>query len=556
MIKDCRPVIRVIFFELFLVFRALISPKVTNFVKQTGTRPFHPSESKKMNILSNEELKNVEQKTLEEKGLKTIDLVERVGQVVAREIRQMWDPGVDMVVFAGWGNNGADALATARQLAQAGYEPLVYLFNLRSSGLSPECRVMRDRLLETEGLSFLEINGREPFEWPILTTNTVLIDGLFGSGLNRALPRSLQVLIHHINDSGAQVVSIDVPSGMFAEWNSGSIQDVIHAKYTFAIGLPRMAFFLGDNAEAVGDWKVLDIGYSKEAISKAPFSFTMVDRELVAQCLKPRNKFSSKADYGSTIIFAGSQGMMGAAILSARGALRSGAGKVTIHGPAIGNTIVQTAVPSAMYQDDINGKHIVQMAYNSKYDSFAVGPGIGTATDTIDALEHFLIATQAAGRQVILDADALNCIARRPNLLNFITDVSIITPHAEEFDRIFSKSETDEERLKKAIRASEDHGLIIVLKGHHTAIVRPDGKVMFNSSGTPALATPGSGDVLTGIIAGLMATGMKAEYAAFVGPYIHGVAGELAEAHHGEYGVTAEDIAVCVGRAINEIING
>ena len=142
-----------------------------------------------MNILSNEELKNVEQKTLEEKGLKTIDLVERVGQVVAREIRQMWDPGVDMVVFAGWGNNGADALATARQLAQAGYEPLVYLFNLRSSGLSPECRVMRDRLLETEGLSFLEINGREPFEWPILTTNTVLIDGLFGSGLNRALPR-------------------------------------------------------------------------------------------------------------------------------------------------------------------------------------------------------------------------------------------------------------------------------------------------------------------------------------------------------------------------------
>ncbi|MDE6396065.1 MAG: NAD(P)H-hydrate dehydratase, partial [Muribaculaceae bacterium] len=503
-----------------------------------------------MKILSNEDLKDVEQKTLEESGLTSLDLVERVAQALTREIRRLWNPGIDLVVFAGWGNNGADALATARLLAQAGYEPVVYLFNLRSSGLSSECKVMRDRLMETEGVSFLEITGREPFEWPVLTPDTVLIDGLFGAGLNRALPRSLQILIHHINNSGAQVVAIDIPSGMFAEWNPGSRQDMIHAKYTFAIGLPRMAFFLGDNAEAVGEWKVLDIGYSRSAISKAPFSFTMVDREMVAQFLGPRDKFSSKADYGNAIIFAGKRGMMGAAILSARGALRAGAGKVTVHGPSGGNAIVQTAVPCAMYQDDPNVNHIVQMAYNAAFTSFAVGPGIGTATDTVDALEHFLIATQAAGRQVILDADALNCIAERPNLLNFITQLSVITPHAGEFDRIFTKSDNDEDRLKKAIRASEDHSLIIILKGHHTTIVRPDGKVMFNSSGSPALATPGSGDVLTGILAGLMAAGMKAEIAAFVGPYIHGLAGELAEAHHGEYGVTAEDIALCVGRAI------
>ncbi len=509
-----------------------------------------------MKILSNEDIKEVEQKTLEESGLTSLDLVERVARALTGEICQLWRPGVDLVVFAGWGNNGADALATARMLASAGYEPVVYLFNLRSSGLSPECRAMRDRLLDTEGVSFLEINGREPFEWPVLTPETVLIDGLFGSGLNRALPRSLQVLIHHINDSGAQVVAIDVPSGMFAEWNPGSRQDMIHAKYTFAIGLPRMAFFLGDNAEAVGEWKVLDIGYSPTAINEAPYSFIMVDRELVAQFLGPREKFSSKADYGSAMIFAGKRGMMGAAVLSAKGALRAGAGKVTVHGPSGGNTIVQTAVPCAMYQDDAMVDHIAQMAYNATYTSFAVGPGIGTGANTIDALEHFLIATQAAARKVILDADALNCIAARPNLLNFISELSVITPHAGEFDRIFTKSDNDEDRLKKAIRASEDHRLIIVLKGHYTAIVRPDGKVMFNSSGSTAMATPGSGDVLTGIMAGLMATGMKAEIAAFVAPYIHGVAGEMAEAHHGEYGVTAEDIAMFVGRAINEIVNG
>ena len=209
-----------------------------------------------------------------------------------------------------------------------------------------------------------------------------------------------------------------------------------------------------------------------------------------------------------------------------------------------------------MYHDDPNRTHLTTMPYAARYTAFAVGPGIGTATDTIDALEHFLIATQAAGRQVVLDADALNCLALRPNLLNFITKLSVITPHAREFDRIFGESSTDEERLKKAIRASEDHNIVIVLKGHHTAIVRPDGRVMFNSSGTPALATPGSGDVLTGVIAGLMATGIRPEIAAFIAPYVHGVAGELAAAHHGEYGVTAEDVAACIGRAINEITNG
>lgn len=509
-----------------------------------------------MKILSNEDIKIVEQETLEEEGLTTLDLVERVAEAIADEIKSRWRPTVKLMVFAGWGNNGADALASARLLANAGYRPTVYLFNLRAAGLTPECQEMRDRLVGTAGVRFIEITGREPFQFPAPSPSMVLIDGLFGAGLNRQLPRSIQMLIRNVNESGATVVSIDVPSGLFSEWNSGSREDMIHANLTLAIGQPRMSFFLADNADVVGEWKTIDIGYSPDAIKHAPSSFYMIDRKLVAGILKPRKKFSSKADYGSAWIFAGKRGMMGAAVLSARGALRAGAGKVTVHGPSGGNSIVQTAVPSSMYNDDINANHIVKMVYEQAITAYAVGPGIGTATDTIDALEHFLIAAQAGSKKLVLDADALNCIAQRPNLLNFITRQSILTPHAGEFDRLFGKSENEEERLKKAIRAAEDYDVIIILKGHHTAIVRPDGLVMFNSSGTPAMATPGSGDVLTGILAGLIAQGFKPEYAAIVGPYIHGVAGELAAAHHGEYGVIAEDIAACIGRAINDIMNG
>lgn len=509
-----------------------------------------------MKILSNDDLRIVEQRTLEDEGITAVELVERVGEAVASEIRTRWRSNVPLIVLAGWGNNGADALEAARLLALAGYSPVVYLFNLRSSGLSPECAIMRDRLVATPGVRFLEVTTKDVFQWPETPPSTVLIDGLLGAGLNRPLPRSFQLLVRDVNESGATVVSIDVPTGLFAEWNSGSRQYMIHASLTLAVGMPRMSFFMADNAEVVGEWKVIDIGYSPDAIRSAPFSFAMVDREVVRPLLRPRRKFANKNDFGHTLIVAGQRGMMGAAVLSARGALRAGAGKVTIHGPAGGNGIAQTAVPSAMYVDDKNITHITSVPYNERYDSFAIGPGIGTASDTIDALESLLKSTKAAGRRVVLDADALNCLAERPNLLNFITQVSIITPHAGEFDRLFGQSETSEERLKKAIRAAEDYRIIIVLKGHNTAIVRPDGKVMFNTTGTPAMATAGSGDVLTGIIAGLIGQGMKSEIAAFVGPYIHGLAGEIAASRHGEYGVTADDIASCVGMAINEIING
>ena len=508
-----------------------------------------------MKILSNQDIRNVEAATLRAQGVTEIDLIERVATAVAKEVKLYCEPTDKLLVLAGWGNNGADALESARLLALEGYRPTIFLFNIKGKKLNDNCAEMRDRLKKTEGVNLIEITGAEPFEWTDPTASTTIIDGLFGSGLKAPLPRSFQIIARNINQSGATVVSIDIPSGLYAEWNGESPrEDMLHATVTVAVEFPRLAFFLSDNADVVGKWKVIRIGYDAAAIRQAPFTFVLTDRGLVSRYLAPRKEFSSKADYGNALIFAGQQGMMGAAVLAARGALRAGAGKVTVYSASVGNTIVQTAVPSAMFEADSNAKVISTMPYNDKYNAISVGSGIGTSDETAAALQRFVKAAAAAGKRIILDADALNIIAKNPNILNYLPPLSVITPHAGEFDRIFGESGNDEERLKKAIQCAEEYSLIIVLKGRYTAIVRPDGKVMFNSTGTPAMATPGSGDVLTGIITGLMAIGLESEIAAFVGPYIHGLAGELAAEEQGEYGVMADDIVDKIGVAIKQIM--
>ncbi|MDO5395916.1 MAG: NAD(P)H-hydrate dehydratase [Bacteroidales bacterium] len=509
-----------------------------------------------MKILSNEDISDLEKITLAAEELTSIELIDNAADAISAEIMSRWLPGNRVLIFAGWGNNGADALATAAILAQQGYAPEIYLFNIHGNKLTPECRICRDRLLNTcaGSIKFLEITGKEPFTWPEIDADCLVIDGMFGSGLNGPLPRSFQLIVHNINQSGATVIAIDMPSGLMSEWNGAqSRENMIHASLTLALTAPRLSFLLAENAPAVGEWKVLDIGISHNALRDAPYTYYLVEKNTVSRFLPPRNTFSSKKDYGSALICAGSYGMFGAACLSATAALRAGAGKVTVMSASDGIPVLQSAVPCAMFRDGGKGRVINSIKDTDKYSSVAIGPGIGTDHATIDALESVLKAHNAASKPLILDADALNCIALRPLLLNYLPVLSILTPHAGEFDRIFGENATDEDRLRRAIEISRYHKVIIILKGRFTAIVRPDGKIFFNSSGTPAMATPGSGDVLTGIIAAFMAQGYKPEKAAFIATYVHGVAGELAASRQGEYGVTATDIADNIGRAIKNI---
>lgn len=503
-----------------------------------------------MKLFTNEEIRAIDRYTIEVEGVSSLDLIERVAEGVADEICARWRPSKPTVIFAGPGNNGADALAAARLLCERGFHPAVYLFNIGGDKLSADCTAQRDRLVQAfPEADFHEVVSR--FSLPEITQNTLVVDGLFGSGLREELQGGFKSLVQYINDESRTVVSIDIPSGMFGDWNPQMVnRNIVHATLTLAIQFPRISFFIPDNAELVGEWKVLDIGLSQKAIAATPASFCLVEKR-DARRLRRRAPFCSKADFGNGVLYAGSYGMMGAAVLSARGALRSGIGKLTVCAPKCAYEVLQTSVPEALYRYNRGDGQLVEIHPDRRFNAIAVGPGIGTNELTVKAVEAFLAAIN---QPVVLDADALNCIALKPSMLNTIPVLSILTPHAGEFDRMFGPQPSGEARLRKAIETAKFYNIILVLKGRYTAIVRPDGKVYFNSSGCPAMATPGSGDVLTGVILSLLAQGYSAELASILAVYIHGLAGEMAQGDEGEYGVTATDIANRLGRAIRDIM--
>ncbi|MDE7388078.1 MAG: NAD(P)H-hydrate dehydratase, partial [Muribaculaceae bacterium] len=359
-------------------------------------------------------------------------------------------------------------------------------------------------------------------------------DGLCGAGLREPLSGGFRELVKYIHDSGATIVSIDVPSGLFGDWNPKSVhRNMIHATVTLSAQFPKLSFMIPDNAAIVGRWKTIDIGLNPAVVRRTPAPFYLVERKDVKRILRPRQEFCSKADFGSTLLVAGSYGMMGAAVMAARGALRAGVGKLTVYSPRCGFDVVQSSVPEAMFQASNSDIFISEIRPQHEFSSVAIGPGIGTRDEVVSALENFL---KLQDKPLVLDADALNCIARRQNLLHMVPVLSVITPHAGEFDRMFGPQPNAETRLVKAIEVSRYHNLIIVLKGRYTTVIRPDGRLYFNSTGSPAMATPGSGDVLTGVIAAFMAQGYKPDVAALAGVYVHGLAGEMAAETEGHYG--------------------
>ena len=500
-----------------------------------------------MKLFTTEEIRAIDRRTIEQEGVPSLELIERV----ADEISSRWRSNKPTMVFAGPGNNGADALGAARLLFERGFRPEVFLFNIGGDKLSTDCAASRDRMLaEVPDIIFHEVKDR--FSMPKITTNHLVIDGLFGSGLREELQGGFKSLVQYINDENATVVSIDLPSGMFGDWNPQIVnRNTIHATLTLAIQFPRISFFIPDNAELIGEWKIIDIGLSEKAIATSPANFCLVEQRDVHRRLRHRKEFASKADFGSGILYAGSYGMMGAAILAARGALRAGVGKLTVNSPKCGYQIMQSSVPEALFRHNRGEINIIDIHPERDFSAIAVGPGIGTNELTVKAVEDFLASIN---QPVILDADALNCIAIKPSILNTIPVLSILTPHAGEFDRLFGPQPSAEARLRKAIEMAKYYNILIILKGRYTAIVRPDGKVYFNSSGCPAMATAGSGDVLTGVLLSMLAQGYPAELASLIAVYVHGLAGEMAAAEQGEYGVTAGDIASYIGKAIREIM--
>lgn len=505
-----------------------------------------------MKLFVNDDIRAIELKTLSSESITERTIVERVAAGAAREISLRWLPGTRTVVFAGPGNNGADALATSMELIGRGFKPIVYLFNIGGSSLKNEALYFRNLYKERfPDSDFHEVTGM--FNTPELGPGDLVIDGLFGSGLKDGLSGGFMSLVRYINESGAQVVSIDLPSGMVGDWDKSLIErNVIHATMTLAIEVPRISFFFPDKAELAGEIKVIDVGLSREEKERRPTNYYMVDEQSVRTRLKPRGRFCSKADFGSALIVSGRYGMMGASVMACRGAVRAGAGKVTLYGPQCGFPIVQTAVPEAMFESDDNKLVISGVKPQHPYTACGIGPGIGTNELTVNAVETFI---KSSNNPLVIDADALNAISRRPDILNNVPAHSLLTPHEGEFDRLFGECDSRESRVKKAIDTAKYYAVFILLKGHYTTLICPDGKLYFNTTGCSGMATPGAGDVLTGILTALMAQGYNSKSAAIIGAYIHGLAGEMAQKKHGEYGVTASDIADHVGEAIQSVFS-
>ena len=501
-----------------------------------------------MKIFPAEAVRIIDQYTIEHEPLSSIDLMERAALKLKDWYVRRYHIDKKVLVLAGPGNNGGDALALARMLADRQYRVDCYLVSA-SGNLSEDCGVNLGRLEKLGLVNIEKICSSDGF--PVIDPGDIVIDGLFGSGLTRVLEGVYRELITYINRCSATVLAIDIPSGLFGEDNSNNDPDaIVKADFTLTFQFPFLSFFFAENERYTGRWDVLDIGLHPGIIEQTVTGYTMTERQQVASMLPVRGRFAHKGTFGHALVIAGSSGMMGAALLTGGAVLRSGAGLVTLHVPKAGFRVVQTAFPEAIVSLDRMEDCFSEPPGKIKYPAVAVGPGLGMDDKSVNGLQKLLEETKVP---LVIDADALNMIAANPVLAGLIPERTILTPHPLEFDRIAGESPDAWSRHLKQIEYSVRHKVIVILKGAFTGISFPDGTYIFNSTGNPGMATGGSGDVLTGIIVSLLAQGLSPEYSATAGVFLHGMAGDLAAGKFSQESMIAGDIIKCLGDAFKKI---
>lgn len=503
-----------------------------------------------MKFFTTSQIAELDKYTIENEPIDAIDLMERASEPLAEWIALYFDNNHRIAVFAGPGNNGGDALAVSRMLAAKDYKVDVFIPD-SGKKFTDLFLINLNRLKIWADVKTINWNPDEPL--PELQPYDLIIDGLFGAGLSRPLSGFPAQLVKHLNQSGLPIVSIDIPSGLMGEDNSGIDPDsIIHATYTLTLEFPKLSLFFKENAQYTGIWEVIPIGLHPDAIVRTETPWHYSDFKSMVSLLKPRTRFSHKGTYGHALLMAGSYGKMGAAILAAKGCLRSGVGLLTIHIPKSGNQIVQIAVPEAMVSIDKSENLISGIPNLTSYKAIGIGPGIGKANQTAIALELLLENYHAP---LVVDADALNLLSENFEMIELLPEKSILTPHPLEFERLAGHAASDFERLKLAMSFAKIHRIVLILKGAYTAIVLPDGNCWFNVCGNPGMATGGSGDVLTGVLTGLLAQGYTPEDAALLGVYLHSVSGDLSISDQGisEESLLASDIADGLGRVFGRL---
>ena len=498
-----------------------------------------------MKIFRSDQIRQIDANTIRNEPVSSTDLMERAAHKLFEWYSDRFDRSHRVKIFAGPGNNGGDGLALARMLFHDRYETEVYYIHF-SESQSDDWKVNRKRLEKETSVPFAII--RHSDEFPLIGGDDLIIDAILGSGITRPADSLAAQIIDLINKSPATVVSVDIPSGLFGEINENPGSDkIIMADYTLSFQFPKLAFMFPEIDKYAGEWTVLPIGLD---ISEMTTPYNLSEGSLVAPLLKKRSRFDHKGIFGHGLLIGGSYGRMGAVVLGARAALRTGAGLVTCHIPFSGNTILQSAVPEAMCIQDESENFISGIGKIDRFDAVAAGPGMGTEPVSQQALLGLL---KDCRKPLVLDADALNILSLNKEALSLIPPATIITPHPGEFERLAGKCTNSYDKLQRQIEFSMGHNCIVVLKGAHTSITTPKGEVWFNSTGNPGMATAGSGDVLTGMILSLLAQGYEPFNAALTGVFLHGLAGDIASEEKGFESLIASDIINETGAAFRKL---
>lgn len=501
-----------------------------------------------MKIFTSKQIREIDAYTIENEPVSSAGLMERAAVALSAWIRKDFEKETPFLFVAGPGNNGGDAWALARLLFHRGFENIRFFLLYISDEISPDSQINRQRLKEETDIRINSIKSESDF--PFISPDEWVIDGLFGSGLSRPVNGLAGSLINYVNDNEkAGVIAIDIPSGLFSENNLQNSGAIIKADFTLAFQFPKLAFFLAENEKYVGNWFVLPIGLDQDKIDSEPTSFFYSTLKEVSNRIPARSRFSHKGSLGHALIISGSYGMMGAAVLACRAAVNSGVGLVTVHIPRLGYEIMQCSVPESLISLDESDIIFTAIEKLDKYNAIAIGPGLNKKTNTAKALYNIL---QKVNAPLVLDADALNILSENKDWLDILPEKTILTPHPKEFDRLTKDHLTAYERLESQIGFSKKYKVLVVLKGAFTSISDPEGNVFFNTTGNPGMATGGTGDVLTGMIVSLLAQGFVQLDAARISVYIHGLAGDIVSKSSGYQGVTPTRLINKIGKAFKK----
>ncbi len=501
-----------------------------------------------MKLFNAEQIYTADKLTIARQGISSDELMERAAIQVFNWLHsRLQGAPVKIHLFCGIGNNGGDGMAVARHLTEHGYNINVYVVNY-SKSRSQDFLINLERLKERKiWPEFLDATS----ENPNIGKEDILIDAIFGIGLNRPPDDWVGKLMKHLNESKAFILSVDTPSGLFTDKVPVHADRIIKATHVLSFQAPKLVFFLPETGIYVNQWEVLNIGLDHEYLQHTDTVYELVGKHEILPLYMPRERFSHKGTYGHSLIIGGSYGKIGAVILTTKACLHAGSGLVTAYVPQCGYSPIQTAVPESMVITDKGENHLSHIAFEVHPTAIGLGIGMGTDAVTVKAFANFLEKNKVL---LVVDADGLNMLSKNKELLHNLPKKSVLTPHPKELERLIGKWRDDFDKLEKVMAFSKQYDCIVVIKGAHTITVY-EGKGYVNNTGNPGMATAGSGDALTGIITGLIAQGYDSLSAAIFGVYLHGRSGDIAVEETGYQSLSASDLIANLGKAYIDLFS-